>query len=69
VARIAGGRLRTASRGLSEDQGAKIAAIMTGLGALALELPEVETADINPIRVDGDVATAVDALLVVSAPA
>jgi hypothetical protein len=38
---------------------------MTGLGTLALELPEVESADINPIRVDGDVAKAVDALLVV----
>jgi acetate---CoA ligase (ADP-forming) len=66
VARIAGGRLRTASRGLSQAQATKIAAAMTGLGALALELPEVESVDINPIRVDGDVAKAVDALLVIS---
>jgi len=66
VARIAGGRLRTASRGLSEAQATKIAAAMTGLGALALEVPEVESVDINPIRVDGDVAKAVDALLVIS---
>jgi acetyltransferase len=66
VARIAGGRLRTASRGLSEQQAATIAKTMTGLGALALELPEVESIDINPIRVDGDVAKAVDALIVIS---
>lgn len=38
---------------------------MTALGALALELPEVESIDINPIRVDGDVIKAVDALIVV----
>jgi acetyltransferase len=66
VARIAGGRLRTASRGLSGPQATAIAKTMTSLGALALELPEVESIDINPIRVDGDVAKAVDALIVVS---
>jgi acetate---CoA ligase (ADP-forming) len=65
VARIAGGRLRTASRGLSEQQATNIAKTMTGLGTLALELPEVESIDINPIRVDGDVIKAVDALIVV----
>jgi hypothetical protein len=65
VALIAGGRLRTASRGLSEAQAKHIANAMTALGALALELPEVESIDINPIRVDGDVAKAVDALIVV----
>jgi acetyltransferase len=67
VARIAEGRLRTASRGLSQQQAITIAKAMTGLGTLALELPEVDSVDINPIRVDGDVAKAVDALIVVSA--
>jgi acetyltransferase len=67
VARIAEGRLRTASRGLSQQQATMIAKAMTGLGALALELPEVDSVDINPIRVDGDVIKAVDALFVVSA--
>jgi acetate---CoA ligase (ADP-forming) len=67
VARIAGGRLRTASRGLSRTQAELVAAAMTGLGTLALEIPEVESVDINPIRVGGEVAKAVDALLVVSA--
>jgi acyl-CoA synthetase (NDP forming) len=66
VARIAGGRLRTASRGLSEQQATTIAKTMTGLGALALEIPEVESIDINPIRVDGETAKAVDALIVVN---
>jgi len=67
VGRIAGGRLRTASRGLSGAQAEVIAAAMTGLGALALEIPEVESVDINPVRVDGDVIKAVDALIVVAA--
>jgi acyl-CoA synthetase (NDP forming) len=66
VARIAEGRLRTASRGLSDQQATLIATTMVALGTLALELPEVETIDINPIRVDGEVAKAVDALIVVS---
>ena len=66
VARIAAGRLRTASRGLSEAQAKRIAKTMTALGTLALELPEVESIDINPIRVDGNVAKAVDALIVIS---
>ncbi len=33
--------------------------VLTGVGELALELPEVESADINPIRVDGDVVRTV----------
>jgi acetate---CoA ligase (ADP-forming) len=66
VARIAAGRLRTATRGLTAAQARKIASTMTALGTLALELPEVESIDINPIRVDGDVAKAVDALIVVA---
>ncbi|HLK75525.1 MAG TPA: acetate--CoA ligase family protein [Streptosporangiaceae bacterium] len=66
VARIAAGRLRTATRGLTEKQATTIAEAMTALGTLALELPEVESIDINPIRVDGDVAKAVDALIVVA---
>jgi acetyltransferase len=66
VARVAGGRLRASSRGLSQSQAEAIADTMTGLGALALELPEIESVDINPIRVDGRVAKAVDALIVVN---
>jgi acetate---CoA ligase (ADP-forming) len=66
VARIAGGRLRSASRGLSDVQAELIADVMTGLGMLALEIPEVESVDINPIRVAGDTVKAVDALFFVS---
>jgi acetate---CoA ligase (ADP-forming) len=65
VDRIAGGRLRTASRGLSDVQAGLIAQVMTGLGALAVDLPEVTSIDINPLRVDGSVVKAVDALIVV----
>ena len=64
VGRIADGRLCTASRGLSDVQAGLLAGAMTGLGSLALELPEVQSADVNPIRVCGDTVKAVDALLV-----
>jgi acetate---CoA ligase (ADP-forming) len=57
-------RLRQASRGLSQAQAEVIAGVLTGVGQLALELPEVESVDINPIRVDGEVVRAVDALIV-----
>jgi acyl-CoA synthetase (NDP forming) len=67
VARIAGGRLRTVSRGLTDVQAELIATVMTGLGTLGLEIPEVESVDINPVRVEGSGAKAVDALLMVSA--
>ncbi len=63
---ICDGRLGQASRGLSQAQAEVIAGVLTGVGALALELPEVESVDINPIRVDGAVVRAVDALIVVA---
>ncbi len=63
---ICAGRLRQASRGLSQAQAEIIAGVLTGVGELALELPEVESVDINPIRVHGDVVRAVDALIVVA---
>jgi acyl-CoA synthetase (NDP forming) len=63
---ICAGRLRGATRGLSDAQAAILATVLTGVAELALELPEVESADINPIRVDGEQIRAVDALLVVT---
>ena len=66
VLRICAGRLRGAARGLSEAQAAVLATVLTGVAELALELPEVESVDINPIRVNGEQIRAVDALIVVS---
>jgi acetyltransferase len=66
VLRICAGRLRGAARGLSDAQAAILATVLTGVAELALELPEVESVDINPIRVNGEQIRAVDALIVVT---
>jgi acetyltransferase len=67
VAQIAGGRISHPARGLSPAQLEQLAAAVTGLGQLAAELPEIESADINPVMVTGTGLIAVDALLVVRA--
>ncbi len=66
VNNIADGLIRHARRGLAEDQVDALAAAMMGLSELALELPEVTSVDINPIRVSRDRMAAVDGLLVLS---
>ena len=65
LAGLLGGRLVAGGRGLSEAEQQAVAAILVGLGELALEQPEVAEVDVNPIRVaDGSVCAA-DALVVV----
>lgn len=66
VSKLAGGRLVRSSRGLSEQQVATLARTMVGLGDLALELPELQSADVNPVRVSSDGTIAADALLVLT---
>ncbi|SEN42935.1 Acyl-CoA synthetase (NDP forming) [Pseudomonas sp. ok272] len=60
------GRLVQGRRGLSAEEQTQIAAIMVGVGNLALELDEVSEVDINPIRVDDGKAIAADALIVLA---
>jgi acetyltransferase len=59
------GRLTATARGLNKAQVGLIAEIMVAIGQLAVELPEVASIDINPIRVSGPTLKAVDALLLV----
>lgn len=68
LGQLLGGRLVQGHRGLSADEQEQIAAIMVGVGELALELPEIAEIDINPIRVDDGDALAADALVVLAAP-
>lgn len=62
------GRLVQGRRGLSSEEQQQIAAIMVGVGNLALELEDVAEIDINPIRVDQGQALAADALVVLANP-
>jgi hypothetical protein len=64
VDNVADGLIRHPTRGLSEAQLAELTKAVKGLSALALELPEVSSADVNPIRVSDSGIVAVDALLV-----
>ncbi len=64
VAGIAGGRITHATRGLAPAQLDALAGTAVGLCELALELPEIESIDINPLLVTGTGLCAVDALLV-----
>ncbi|MCU1717669.1 acetate--CoA ligase family protein [Pseudomonas sp. 5P_3.1_Bac2] len=60
------GRLVQGRRGLSHDEQEQIAAIMVGVGNLALEHDNISEVDINPIRVDAGKAYAADALVVLA---
>ncbi|WP_187438232.1 acetate--CoA ligase family protein [Actinomadura decatromicini] len=63
---LLGGRLVGGSRGLSPGELDLLAATMTGLGALALEVPEIAEVDVNPVRVADGGAVAADALIVLA---
>jgi len=64
IGRPLGGRLLGGARGLSEAEQEQVAALMVGVGQLALELDEVAEVDVNPVRVAGGTAKAADALIV-----
>ncbi|MFI0369095.1 acetate--CoA ligase family protein [Actinomadura sp. 1N219] len=63
---LLGGRLVGGSRGLSPAELDLLAATMTGLGQLALEVPEIGEIDVNPVRVADGSAVAADALIVLA---
>jgi acetate---CoA ligase (ADP-forming) len=66
VAQVAGGRLITSGRGLSDNEQMAVAGVMVGLGNLALEFDEVAEVDVNPLRVADGAAVAADALIVLN---
>jgi acyl-CoA synthetase (NDP forming) len=63
--RVSGGRLGWGGRGMSPRQMETLAGAAVALGTLALDLPEVETVDVNPVIVSREDVRAVDALMVV----
>ncbi|HUJ64159.1 MAG TPA: acetate--CoA ligase family protein [Acidimicrobiales bacterium] len=66
VGQLAGGRLITSGRGLSDAEQMAVAGVMVGLGDLALEFDEVAEVDVNPLRVADGGAVAADALIVLN---
>jgi len=65
---MARGRITHPTRGLTEAQIEALARTLSGVSAMADELGEILSADINPIRVSAHGFKAVDALLVLSDP-
>jgi acetate---CoA ligase (ADP-forming) len=63
---LSGGRLVKSGRGLNQAEQAAVAAVMVGVGLLALEFDEVAEVDVNPLRVDSGSALAADALIVLN---
>lgn len=63
---LCGGRLRTATRGLSQPEAEAVARVAMAVGNAALELDEIAEIDLNPVIVSGGRAIAVDALVVLS---
>jgi acetyltransferase len=66
---ISGGKLARSARGLDREQLARLARIMTALAELAVELPEIASVDINPLRGLGETLVCVDALVVLDGAA
>jgi acyl-CoA synthetase (NDP forming) len=64
IAAISGGRITHEVRGLGPAQQLQLADVLLGLSALAVELPEVDSVDVNPLMVTENGLTAVDALVV-----
>jgi acetate---CoA ligase (ADP-forming) len=64
IAAISGGRITHEIRGLGPAQQTQLADVLLGLSALAIELPEVDSVDVNPLMVTENGLTAVDALVV-----
>ncbi|MDD3798143.1 MAG: acetate--CoA ligase family protein [Novosphingobium sp.] len=65
---LCGGRVVSARRGLEPAELDAAVAIVSGLGRIALELPEIAEIDINPIRIAHGRAVAADALVVLADP-
>jgi acetyltransferase len=64
IAAISGGRITHEVRGLRPAHQMQLADVLLGLSALAVELPEVDSVDVNPLMVTENGLTAVDALVV-----
>jgi acetate---CoA ligase (ADP-forming) len=66
VAGLCDGHITDSRRGLTPRQADELAQVMVGVAALAADLPEVSSVDLNPLRAGQDHLCAVDALLVLT---
>lgn len=62
---LCGGRMVRGDRGLDTAEVEIVATIMAGLASMALELPEIEEVDANPIRIFNGRAVIADALVTI----
>ena len=62
---LCGGRMVRGDRGLDTAEVEIVATIMKGLASMALELPEIEEVDANPIRIFNGRAVIADALVTI----
>ena len=68
-ARALVGACRPLARGLDEADRHAVADVLVALGRLASHRPEIAAVDINPLRVTGGTAVALDALIVLEGDA
>ena len=68
ITQLVGGRLASHSRGINHSQMDAVAEVMVTLGRIAIELPEIDQIDINPLVVSPSGQQVVDALVIVRAP-
>jgi succinyl-CoA synthetase beta subunit len=64
LGRLLDGRLTTSRRGLDAEQVGALARAMCAVAAIALEVPDVASLDINPLVFDSGTLCALDALVV-----
>ena len=68
AAQLVGGHLASHSRGINHSQLEAVAEAMVTLGRIAIELPEIDQIDINPLVVALSGQQVVDVLVIVRAP-
>lgn len=64
ISSLLDGRIRTAARGLSDEELDQVADIAVAVGQLAHDVPSISEVDVNPVRIYDGRAVAADGLIV-----
>lgn len=68
ISQLLDGRIRTAARGLSEEELDRVADIAVAVGRVAHDVPTIAEIDVNPVRISEGRVVAADALIVFDVP-